>query len=129
MRALVEHRADAACIIDSNHPLFEREGTIGPGALPVLARTPVYDHCNFTVMARDAESVPVRRFTGLLLGMSCTDERVRPLLDMEGLKRWMPGRTGNYGQLRTAVERFGTIDRFVRRLSARLNPNVSESMT
>jgi ABC-type phosphate/phosphonate transport system substrate-binding protein len=118
VRALLGSQADAACIIDSNLLLFEREGTIAPGALRVLARTPAYDHCNFTVTAEQAESTPVRRFGELLLGMSYADERVRPLLDMEGLKQWMPGRTSGYAQLRAAVERFGTIDQFVRRLSA-----------
>jgi hypothetical protein len=50
--------------------------------------------------------------------MSYADERVRPLLDMEGLKQWMPWRTSGYAQLRAAVERFGTIDQFVRTLAA-----------
>ena len=118
VRALLSHQADAACIIDSNLLLFEREGTIAPGALRVLARTPAYDHCNFTVMAQHAESAPVRRFGELLLGMSYADDRVRPLLDMEGLKQWIPGRTSGYAQLRAAVDRFGTIDQFVRRLTA-----------
>ena len=89
--ALLGGKADAACIIDSNYSLFEREGMFSPGALRVFARTPPYDHCNFTVMAENAESAPVKRFAELLLGMSYTDERVRPLLDMEGLKQWDGG--------------------------------------
>jgi phosphonate transport system substrate-binding protein len=120
VRALLNHQADAACIIDSNYAAFEREGLYAPGALRILARTPDYDHCNFTAMERDAESTPVKRFGGLLLSMSYADERVRPLLDMEGLKQWMPGRASGYVQLRAAVERFGTIDEFVRGSSARL---------
>lgn len=119
VRALLSHQADAACIIDSNYLLFEHEGLSAPGALRVLARTPAYDHCNFTVMAEDTESAPVKRFGELLLNMSYADQRVRPLLDMEGLKQWMPGRTSGYAQLRAAVKRFGTIDEFVRRLAAR----------
>lgn len=118
VRALLSHQADAACIIDSNLLLFEREGTIAPGVLRILARTPAYDHCNFTVIAQHAESAPVRRFGELLLGMTYTDDRVRPLLEMEGLRQWMPGRTIGYTQLRAAVERFGTIDQFVRRSTA-----------
>ncbi len=54
--ALLSGRADAACILEGNHPVFEREGTIAPGALRVVGRTPPYDHCNFTAMAEDAES-------------------------------------------------------------------------
>jgi ABC-type phosphate/phosphonate transport system substrate-binding protein len=118
VRALQSRQADAACIIDSNLAGFEREGTIAPDALRVLARTPAYDHCNFTVMAQHAETAPVKRFGELLLGMSYTDDRVRPLLDMEGLRQWMPGRISGYAQLRAAVDRFGTIDQFVSRLTA-----------
>jgi ABC-type phosphate/phosphonate transport system substrate-binding protein len=118
VRALLNNQADAACILNSNCPLFEREGTAAPGSLRPIARTASYDHCNFTVMAEDAQSAPVKRFAELLLGMNYADERVRPLLDMEGLRQWMPGRTSGYAPLRAAVERFGIIDEFVRRLTA-----------
>ena len=45
--------------------------------------------------------------------MSYADEEVRPLFDLESLKRWLPGRTEGYAQLAAAVDRFGTIDSFV----------------
>jgi phosphonate transport system substrate-binding protein len=118
VRALLSNRADAACLLESNLALFEREGTAPPGVLRTLTRTPIYDHCNFTVLAEQADSAPVRRFSELLLTMSYNDERVRPLLDMEGLTQWMPGRTSGYGPLRAAVERFGTVDRFISRITA-----------
>ncbi len=38
--ALLSGKADAACIIDSNYSLFEREAMFSPGALRVLAQTP-----------------------------------------------------------------------------------------
>ena len=55
-------------------------------------------------------------FRELLLGMSYADAEVRPLLDLEGLKQWMPGRVDGYAPLSAAVDRFGTIDAFVDRL-------------
>src|SRR5215831_2071105 len=48
-RALVEGKADAACLLDSNYPVFINEGTLDGGTTRVLATTPPYDHCNFTV--------------------------------------------------------------------------------
>lgn len=45
--------------------------------------------------------------------MSYGDPEVRPLLDLEGLKRWLPGRTEGYAQLSEAVDRFGYLDAFV----------------
>jgi len=55
----------------------------------------------------------VARFCELLLEMSYGDADVRPLLDLEGLKQWVPGRVSGYGQLSAAVDRFATIDAFV----------------
>lgn len=107
-RALVDGRADAACMIDGNHLLFSREGILQPGGTRVIFQTPAYDHCNFTVLD-DAPAGPVDRFVELLLGMSYADPVVRPLLDMEGLKAWRPGRTSGYQQLEQAVDRFDTI--------------------
>ncbi|HEX6595598.1 MAG TPA: PhnD/SsuA/transferrin family substrate-binding protein [Acidimicrobiales bacterium] len=102
-RALVEGRVDAACMIDGNSLLFAREGTLPPGATRVLTQTPVYDHCNFTAVAGAVPPDLVKEFTRLLLAMSYDDPDVRPLLDLEGLKAWRPGRTSGYGPLEEAV--------------------------
>jgi phosphonate transport system substrate-binding protein len=106
--ALLRGEADAACCIDGNYLRFSQE----LGDTNVLARTPPYDHCNFTVLD-DAPAQPVHRFRELLLGMSYSDPEVRPLLDMEGLKQWQPGRANGYAALDAALHRFGTADAFV----------------
>ncbi len=108
VRALLEGRAEAACLIDGNHALFAREGTIPSGAVRVLAQTAPYDHCNFTALD-DAPAALVERFAALLLTMSYDDPEARPLLDLEGLKAWRAGRTSGYAQLERAVDAFGTI--------------------
>jgi ABC-type phosphate/phosphonate transport system substrate-binding protein len=118
VRALLRGSADAACILDANHLAFAREGTIPPGATRVLAQTPTYDHCNFTVLG-GAPADKIAAFRRLLLGMSYADAEVRPLLDLEGLKRWLPGRVEGYAQLAQAVDRFHSIDRFVAGLTDR----------
>jgi ABC-type phosphate/phosphonate transport system substrate-binding protein len=118
VRALLRGDADAACIVDSNHLGFVRDGTIPSGATRVVAQTPVYDHCNFTVLDA-APTERIARFRELLLDMSYASAEVRPLFDLEGLKRWIPGRVEGYAQLSAALERFGTIDAFVSGLVAR----------
>jgi phosphonate transport system substrate-binding protein len=118
VRALIRGEADAACILDANHLAFTREGTMPSGAARILAQTPPYDHCNFTVFD-DAPQAQVARFRELLLGMSYADADVRPLLDLEGLKRWVPGRVEGYAQLAAAIDRFSTIDAFVQDSLAR----------
>ena len=78
----------------------------------ILAQTGIYDHCNFTVLD-GVESEKVALFCDLLFKMSYSDAEVRPLLDLEGLKAWVPGRVSGYAQLAAAIDRFGTIAAFV----------------
>jgi len=93
-----------------------REGTFPPGSTRVLAVTPPYDHCNFTALD-GAPTLLVDRFRELLLGMSYADPAVRLLLDLEGLKQWRAGRTEGYAVLNEAVDRFGSVEPFVRQLA------------
>ena len=115
-KALIEGTADAACMIDGNHLLFTREGTLPSNSTRILAQTGEYDHCNFTVMD-DAPEAAVAQFCTLLMSMSHDDPQVRPLLDLEGLKQWRPGRTEKYALLARAANRFKTIDAFVASVS------------
>ncbi|HLL22179.1 MAG TPA: PhnD/SsuA/transferrin family substrate-binding protein [Kofleriaceae bacterium] len=101
VKALLAGTVDAACIIDGNRVAFTREGLFQPNALRVVAHTPPYDHCNFTTL--DGGPPSIDTFRELLLGMSYDDAAVRPLLDMEGLKRWLPGRTTGYALLERAT--------------------------
>lgn len=102
-QALMAGEVDAACMIDGNHLLFVGEGTLPQGKTRVLAQTPKFDHCNFTVTAAAPKAL-IARFKTLLLDMSYADAEVRPLLDLEGLKAWKPGRTSGYHALEQAVE-------------------------
>ena len=108
-RSLMMGKADAACMIDSNHLLFLKEGTLSSGATRVLAQTESYDHCNFTI-SQLAPRVLVDRFRELLLKMSYDDAEVRPLLDLEGLKVWREGRVEGYRVLETAVDEMNFYD-------------------
>jgi len=51
--------------------------------------------------------------------MSYADPQVRQLLDLEGLKRWLPGRTDGYALLSQAVDGFGFLDLFLASAAAR----------
>jgi ABC-type phosphate/phosphonate transport system substrate-binding protein len=104
-RALAAGTADAACVLDGNYPVFINEGTLDPGTTRVLATTPPFDHCNFTIR-QDLPEERSKPFLEVLLGMSFQDPEVRTLMDLEGLKQWLPARTSGYAQLERAVERF-----------------------
>jgi phosphonate transport system substrate-binding protein len=112
-KALMASNADACCILDANRILFATEGTLPTGATQIVATTAPFDHCNFTVLD-DVPQALVARFVELLLAMSYTDPNVRPLLDMEGLKQWHPGRVSGYAALNSAVDRFGFLKTFLK---------------
>jgi len=108
-RALVAGEVDAACMIDGNHLLFGQEGTLPAGSTRLLAQTPVYDHCTMAIVDT-APAAEAAEFVRLLASMSYADPEVRPLLDLEGLKQWVPGRTSGFGPLTRAVDEVGFYD-------------------
>lgn len=116
-KALVAGTVDAACVIDGAQVLFIKEGSIPAGAVRVLETTAPYDHCNMTVLDGAPEDA-VRRFRELLLSMAWEDPEVRPLLALEGLKRWVEGRTTGYAQLEAAVDRTGYLQPWLDAMSA-----------
>ena len=102
-RALAAGEVDAACMLDANHLLFVQEGILPAGGTRVVVQTSPFDHCNMT--AAGTTSPHLQPFVDALLAMDYADEQVRPLLDLEGLKRWLPGRTDGYALLKAAVDR------------------------
>jgi len=108
-RALAAREADAACMIDASMLLFAREGVLPSGTARVIAQTAPYDHCMMTA-GPGADATLIEEFRGLLLGMSYADPRLRPLLDLEGLKQWRPPRLEGYRQLEDAVDESGFYD-------------------
>jgi ABC-type phosphate/phosphonate transport system substrate-binding protein len=83
--------------------VFTAEGLLPPDATRVLAETPAYDHCNFTVGPAVNDAL-IGRFHALLMGMSYDDPAVRPLMDLEGLNEWRDGRVEGYHILDEAVD-------------------------
>lgn len=108
-RALVSGEADAACMLDATHFLMIHEGTLSAETSRILTQTAPFDHCNFTAL-RDASGEALDRFRSLLLEMSYADPDARPLLDLEGLKAWLPSRLEGYEALERAVDEAGFYD-------------------
>lgn len=100
--ALVSGEIDAAWMIAGNYKAFADEGTLPAGGTRIVATTGAFDHCNMTVSPGVAQD-DARRFGDLLLSMDWNDAKVRPLLELEGLRRWLPGRTSGYALLDRAV--------------------------
>jgi ABC-type phosphate/phosphonate transport system substrate-binding protein len=94
--------ADASALIDLNWQTWTQDGTIDPAKFRILATTERYDHCVFTVR----DDFPAEReqpWLAVLHQMSYDNPKHREMMDMEGLKRWEPGRTSGFTALSAAV--------------------------
>lgn len=101
--ALLAGQVDACSMIDGNHLAFTLDGTLPAGSTRIVEATGPFDHCNFTT-SPGAPPALVQRFVELLMQMQWDDPEVRPLLELEGLRAWRPGRTSGYALLARAVD-------------------------
>ena len=106
---LVAGDVDAACVLGGTEVAAAADGDVADGSIRVLAETPEFDHCNFTVTP-EAPGPEVTRFGELLRAMSYDDPDVRPLCELEGLRSWEDGRTEGYDLLERAVDAAGFYD-------------------
>lgn len=106
-KAMVAGDIAASWMVAKNYLAFAAEGTLPAGATRVLDTSQPFDHCNMTA-GPSISAADAARFTEILLAMSWDDPLIRPLLELEGLKVWHPGRASGYAPLSRAVrdERF-----------------------
>ena len=103
---LASGEADACAVLDLNWQTWCADGTADPAKLAVLAATDRFDHCVFAV-ADDFPLDDEARWLEVLYSMNYDNPEHREMMDLEGLKAWLPGRTVGFGALSEAVERQG----------------------
>jgi ABC-type phosphate/phosphonate transport system substrate-binding protein len=108
-RCLQRGEADACAMLDLNWDAWTRDGTIDPAEFAVLQPTERFDHCVFTVRD-DFDAATEQRWLDALFSMSYDNPAHREMMDLEGLKAWMPGRTSGFAPLSNAVERLRFFD-------------------
>ena len=104
--SLMQGESDAAAVLDLNWERWAADGTIPPQSLQVLASTGPFDHCNFTVRG-DFPPADRDRWLTALFAMQYDNPQHREMMDMEGLRAWVPGRTSGYADLAAAVREQG----------------------
>jgi len=101
-RSLERGDASACAMLDLNWEAWTREGVIDPATFTIVAPTERFDHCVFAVrddFDKDREADWLRA----LFAMRYDDPKHREMMDLEGLKQWLPGRTSGFGPLSAAV--------------------------
>jgi ABC-type phosphate/phosphonate transport system substrate-binding protein len=89
LRAVHENQADVGALAESTWATRLAKSKVDPNVVRPFWTSPGYCHCNFTVLADFPEPVG-RQWTESLLAMRYDNPRWRELMDLEGLKRWLP---------------------------------------
>ena len=78
-------------------------GRVDPSRIEVLWTTPPFDHCMFDALPSLAAD-QAEGFRRALFAMKWEDPRHRRLLELEGLRQWMPPREDGYASLVAALD-------------------------
>lgn len=99
--------ASACAMLDLNWEGWTADGTIDKGRFAIIAETERFDHCVFTVR-QDIDATVERRWLDALFAMRYDNSAHREMMNLEGLKAWLPGRSSGFAALSAAVtsERF-----------------------
>lgn len=103
LQALQRGEADAGVV---GNPIWESAGGAHASLVDSLWTTPPFDHCMFDALP-DCDPGKVERFNRALFAMQWDNPGHRRLLELEGLKQWMPPRESGYDSLRAAMKQQG----------------------
>jgi phosphate/phosphite/phosphonate ABC transporter binding protein len=102
VRSVLSREADAGALGKATWDAYVAAGRIDPQKLRIFWTSPGYCHCNFTARA-DFPAALAERFTHAILAMDYQKPEQKQIMDLEGLTRWVPGRTEGYRELEEAA--------------------------
>lgn len=106
LRALHEGRAQAGVVGDLIWTLEQAAGRVDTNKIEVLWTTPGFDHCMFDAHPL-VDPTKLEAFRRAIFSMKWEVPEHRRLLELEGLKEWMPPREEGYASLRAALDEQG----------------------
>ncbi len=106
LKALHEGRAHAGTVGDLIWVNEQAAGHVDANKIEVLWTTPGFDHCMFDAHPSLAPE-KVEAFCRALFAMRWDNPRHRRLLELEGLREWLPPREEGYRSLEEALKQQG----------------------
>ena len=91
----------ATWMLDFNYDAWIKDGTLDENQVKILYKTPNFDHCIFSGRP-DMDKEKFNQFFEVLRKMDYNNPKHKEMMDMEGLKEWVPGRTEGFNQLLNA---------------------------
>lgn len=98
--------AAAGALGDITWELFRSQGVSETGDLQVIWRSPTFYHCNFTALESLDDGL-AEEWKAALLAMSFSDPEMRNAMELEGVRRWLPGDRVGYDSLTDAMKHQG----------------------
>lgn len=102
-KALLAGEVDAALVLDLNYERWINDGTLDENQIKILHKTPNFDHCIFSARL-ELEEERFNKFGEVLSKMDYNNPDHKEMMDMEGLKEWVEGRTIGFEQLLNACK-------------------------
>ncbi|MBM3949398.1 MAG: phosphonate ABC transporter substrate-binding protein, partial [SAR202 cluster bacterium] len=106
LKAVQRGQADASAMLDLNWDTWTKNGAINPSDYRFLATSEKSDHCVFALrqdFPRDVE----QKWLKALFSMSYYNPKHREMIKLEGLTKWLPGRTSSFEPLVDAAKKLG----------------------
>ena len=88
-----------------------QDGTIDKNQVDIIYKTPFFDHCIFSGRP-DLEVEKFEMFAKILHKMDYNNPEHKEMMDMEGLKKWVVGRTTGFEQIKNANEYINFLETF-----------------
>jgi ABC-type phosphate/phosphonate transport system substrate-binding protein len=110
IRAVLDEQADAAALGITTWEAIGRDELM-PGALESFWQSPQYCHCNFTALEETPTAI-TDPWVEHLLAMDWHRPEHRRILEMEGLRQWVPPDLDGYASLFQAVREQGISPRW-----------------
>ena len=104
VHAVSEGSADAGAIGMATWDAFVIAGSIAPHRLRIFWISHGYSHCNFTARTGLLGSL-AESFTQAIQAMDYSNPKWKQIMNLEGLRRWMPGSTQGYDELEKEARR------------------------
>lgn len=105
-KALIKGDVDAAWVHDRNYTTWTKDGTLDEKQVEKIAVTPYFDHCIFSCRPSLKEDL-LQVFSKTLYKMDYNNPDHKEMMDLEGLKKWVEGRTTGFEQIKAANEYLG----------------------
>ncbi|MDO4679982.1 MAG: PhnD/SsuA/transferrin family substrate-binding protein [Aerococcus sp.] len=102
--ALKAGDVDVSVTTEGNYDEWVQDGTINEKEIKITDKTGLYDHCIFTTRPHFSDDLK-KQWEETLEKMDYNNPKHKVMMDLEVLKKWIPGRTNYFALCEKGVER------------------------